>query len=222
MNMKMKKKSSMRVAVILLTLTLVTSCFVGSTFAKYFTTGSGSDSARVAKFGVMITANGATFAESYETDNRVAGVETHSVVSTDGKVVAPGTKGNMASMTFSGSPEVAVEVKYTASLVLNNWSYSDESYYCPIEIKVGEQTYKGTTYASADEFKQAVENAIAACSQNYKPGTEMSGISAPAVSWEWVFDGSNDEKDTYLGNQVGSDKAATISLTVNTTIAQID
>ena len=62
----MKKTKLMRAALLLLVLTLITSCFVGGTFAKYTTSEKGSDTARVAKWGVEITANGATFAEAYE------------------------------------------------------------------------------------------------------------------------------------------------------------
>lgn len=49
--MKTKKTGkTMRVAGLLLALVLVTSCFVGGTFAKYVTSGHGNDSARAAKW----------------------------------------------------------------------------------------------------------------------------------------------------------------------------
>lgn len=44
----MRKNKAMRTAALLLVLVLMTSCFVGGTFAKYTTTASGSESARVA------------------------------------------------------------------------------------------------------------------------------------------------------------------------------
>ena len=56
--MTKKKNVLMRSAGLLLALVLVTSCFVGSTFAKYTVSESGFDTARVAKFGVNIEANG--------------------------------------------------------------------------------------------------------------------------------------------------------------------
>ena len=53
--MKTKKTGkTMRVAGLLLALVLVTSCFVGGTFAKYTTGNYGEDNARVAKFGVAV------------------------------------------------------------------------------------------------------------------------------------------------------------------------
>ena len=51
----MKKSKTMRAASFLLVLTLMTSCFVGSTFAKYTTTATGTDTARVARWGFTTT-----------------------------------------------------------------------------------------------------------------------------------------------------------------------
>ena len=121
--MASRKNHTLKLAGILLALVLVTSCFVGGTFAKYVTKGTGSDSARVAKFGVTVAANGSTFAEEYATDDgTVVGTIAKSVVSSQNKVkvVAPGTKGDMASMTLSGSPEVAVKVTYKATVNLGD------------------------------------------------------------------------------------------------------
>ena len=68
--MTSKKNWTMRAAVLMLVLVLITSCFVGGTFAKYVTSGSGTDSARVAKFGVTVTASGDLFAKEYATDDQ--------------------------------------------------------------------------------------------------------------------------------------------------------
>ena len=106
--MASRKNHTLKLAGILLALVLVTSCFVGGTFAKYVTEGTGSDSARVARFGVTVTANGTMFAKEYDTDTEnVKGTIAKSVVSdkTDDKnLVAPGTSGNMVSMTLAGKP----------------------------------------------------------------------------------------------------------------------
>jgi len=104
----MRKNRTMRVAALLLALTLITSCFVGGTFAKYTTSGSTSDTARVAKWGIEMTVTGdGAFAEEYD------GTVKTSVASQN--LVAPGTK-NDTGMSFkiSGTPEVAF--KLTASM----------------------------------------------------------------------------------------------------------
>lgn len=228
----------MRVAGLLLALVLVTSCFVGGTFAKYVTSDSGTDEARVAKFGVTITAKGSTFAEEYMTDDaRVSTTIAKSVVSSVNKqkVVAPGTKGEMVSMTLSGTPEVAVNVKYEATVELTGWTYNDgtdDSFYCPLVITVGTDELKGTDYEDAAAFAAAVKAKIDGYSANYAANTNLgtnNKVKVPSVSWAWAFEGTtgekyqqDDVKDTYLGNQAATATAATVSLTVKTTVTQID
>lgn len=237
--MASRKNHTLKLAGILLALVLVTSCFVGGTFAKYVTTGTGSDSARVAKFGVTVTANGTMFAKEYDTDTKnVKELIARSVISSNDKekVVAPGTSGKMVSMTLAGTPEVAVNVRYTATVKLKNWVYkkgenADEEYYCPIKIRVGTVNYYGYEYPSADSFKNAVETAINEYSDNYAPGTDLTNLTndkVPDVSWAWAFEDNaadakqTNEKDTYLGDQAAKDNAATIALEVVTTVTQID
>lgn len=220
----MKKNKMMRIVSVLLVAVILTTCAISGTFAKYVTSGSGSDSARVAKFGVTVTGTGETFAKTYEAHDGSFAVDTNTVVSTE-KVVAPGTSGSMAAFTITGTPEVAVRVNFTGTLELGDkWVDSASAYYCPIEITVGSTTFKGTDYASADEFETAVNEKIATYTEDYAAGTNLStiGANAPAISWKWAFNGNDDVKDTYLGDQAAAGNAATISLSVTATVTQID
>ena len=238
--MTSKKNWTLRAAVLMLALVLITSCFVGGTFAKYVTSGSGTDSARVAKFGVTVTANGTMFAKEYATDDQtVVGTIAKSVISTD-KVVAPGTtsNGDFVAATINGTPEVAVRVSYkldAATLQLENWKDGDGKFYCPLVFKIktpeGNQAIIGTDYTSADLMKATLVNAVASYTKDYAPGTDLSGKAADtlAISWEWPFetgaDGdkpANNVKDTFLGDEAAAGRAATVSLTLATTVTQID
>ena len=132
----MKKNWTMRVALLIVALTLITSCFVGGTFAKYVTGASYEDTARVAKFGVLLTIDGDSgFADKYATDDTTYTGE-YSVISAvvNEKVVAPGTPAGLKTETsetevsqdnnraeatdenkaltfgISGTPEVAVRI----------------------------------------------------------------------------------------------------------------
>lgn len=219
----MKKNKMMRIASVLLVAVILTTCAISGTFAKYVTSGNGSDSARVAKFGVTVTGTADTFKETYAKDG-TGFFAANTVVSTE-DVVAPGTSGSMAAFTISGTPEVAVNVKFEGTLELGDkWVDSGSAYYCPIEVKVGDTTFKGTSYSSADEFEDAVNAKIETYSKDYEAGTDLStiGANAPAVSWEWKFEGNDDVKDTYLGDQAAAGNAATISLDVTATVTQID
>lgn len=226
----MKKNKMMRLASLMLVLVLMTSCVISGTFAKYVTAGSGNDSARVAKWGVEITANGTTFAKEYDTDDSaVKSTIAKSVVNiTDDKnLVAPGTDGNMVSMALSGTPEVAVRVSYVGVFdVSDKWVDASGNYYCPLVIKVNGTAFDGRAYSSADDFEISVNNAINAYSKDYPANTDLSGHGADslAITWEWPFSTSdeNDVKDTFLGNKAAEGNAATVSLTVTTTVTQID
>ena len=240
--MTKKKNVLMRSAGLLLVLVLVTSCFVGSTFAKYTVGGKGTDTARVAKFGVTITAEGTMFAEEYATDDGdVKEIITKSVVSTE-KVVAPGTKGNMSSIVLKGKPEVAVRVEYKVNTFeLTGWQTGDDAAtteYCPLVFTVGDKTYKigDTGIDTVDKLEAAVKNAIEGCSQNYEANTDLStanaNVKVPSVSWEWAFQGADngasttayqtDAKDTKLGDRAAEGNAATVTLEIATTVTQID
>lgn len=125
----MKKNKTMRLASWLLVLTLLTTCIISGTFAKYVTSDEGDDTARVAKWGVTATVSGSLFGEHYnwgdfdteEHPNQVSASYTGSVdsISEDGEIgdggniVAPGTESgtNPFSIDVSGTPEVAVSVE---------------------------------------------------------------------------------------------------------------
>lgn len=236
----MKKTKLMRAALLLLVLTLITSCFVGGTFAKYVTDGKSTDSARVAKWGVGITAEGTTFANTYTTDDgRVTGIA-KSVISTE-NVVAPGTEGKMAAVKLSGTPEVAVKVSYEPVFNVENWTVATKTpytFYCPLVIKVstklGNSVINGRDFDNKADFEKAVKNEIAAYSKVYGAGTDLSKVNEDmlSVSWAWPFEKTpdtdpdasakykqTDEYDTVLGNAV---TAPTVYLEVTTTVTQID
>lgn len=224
----MKRSKMMRFAAVLLVCVILTVAVVGGIFAKYVTAKEATDTARVAKFGVTVNAAGTTFAKEYakETDSTKITVKS----STEDNVVAPGTKGEMAAITLSGSPEVAVKVSYAAEFELTGWeipvSGSDPKYYCPITITVNGTKISGLNYDDAAAFKADVEDAIAGYSKEYEPGTDLSTKDADAlsVSWAWAFEGTagsaqTDANDTALGN---AGTAPTLSLKVTTTVTQID
>lgn len=222
----MKKNKMMRIASALLVLCLLTTCVISGTFAKYVTSNDGSDSARVAKFGVSVSVEGATFAKEYATDDKdVVGAIANSVVSsTKENVVAPGTSGKMVDVVITGTPEVAVNVNYEATVDFTGWEDKDGNYYCPLEITVGNTTFKGTAYDSAEDFAAAVKAEIEKASADYAANTDLSkgGAATPSVSWSWAFSGNDDVKDTYLGDQAAAENAATVALSLTATVTQID
>ncbi len=122
----MKKNKMMRLASVMMVMTLMTTSVISGTFAKYVTSDSAKDTARVAKFGVVVTAGGFLFDETYKvvTENNGPGqlatgadatsmtvVSVGHVLEAVDNVVAPGTK-NTDGLTFTitGQPEVDVQL----------------------------------------------------------------------------------------------------------------
>jgi hypothetical protein len=119
-----------RAASVLFALALITTSGVSGTFAKYVTSGSANDNARVAKFGVVINTSGSLFSDAYieqlekngnipvvwnsqfKNDNNSFTVATSG--GTEGNIVAPGTQSDQG-LTFgiSGKPEVATQISAT-------------------------------------------------------------------------------------------------------------
>lgn len=238
----MKKNVMMRIASFLLVAVLISTSAISGTYAKYVTEGTGSDSARVAKWGVGIVVNGETFADAY-VDGKVARTDANTVLSAveGDDVVAPGTNGSLGGVTLAGIPEVDFTVTYKAELNLANWEVKDTAVYCPIIITV--KRTEGTSGATNTEvFKMegdidtlaeletAVENFINNNSIYYEAGTNLAEKAADSlvVTWEWPFSTSdaNDKADTALGNQAADTTdgidAATIEFKLTCTATQVD
>lgn len=223
----MKKNTMMRVASALLVAVLLTTCAISGTFAKYVTSDTSSDTARVAKWGVVITGASDMFAQNY---NDTVVTETNS----EDKLVAPGTEGDLSAFNVTGQPEVDVAVTYEATLTLTGWTVDGDDY-CPIVITVNRTDYfvgkDGIDSVAA--LKTAVETAIVNSKANYEANTDLSNEVGTdlSVSWRWEFnDGQNaltvpgqtDIKDTKLGDIAVTGNAPQISLVVNCTITQVD
>lgn len=189
---------------------------VSNTLAKYTTSDNGSDTARVAKWGVVVNLDSFDMFEA-NYDNTVI-----SANGTD-KVVAPGTTGTLAGISITGAPEVKVEVKFEATLELTGWEVSGAEY-CPLEIKVGSVTYKiGDNATDIEDLIDKVEAAIEGYTAEYDANVNLATFAeAPQVSWTWKLEGNDDVKDTALGDQAANATAPEIELSVTCTVTQVE
>ena len=198
----MKGSKLPKLAALLLVLTLATTCFVSGTFAKYVSEGEGEDAARVAKWGVKVEIAGDGFKTTYGKDEVNANVDGPTVVSsTTEKVVAPGGE-----------------------------------FYCPLVFTIGDTKINGLDYSSTTaggegSFESAIKTAIQnATTKEYEAGTDLSAAGEGITySWTWPFQNAtdtatnqDDELDTLLGDNAANGQPATISITVTTTVTQID
>lgn len=248
----MRKNRMMRAASALSIAVLLSTCTISGTFAKYVTTGSGSDKATVAQWGVQISGmDSELFKNSYaksDTSTIIA-----NTVSASDKLVAPGTA-NAEGVKFSltGTPEVAVRVAFAITksdnvtqdpidVVLPAGEYTDwttapyntkftaEEYH-PIKftLKDGSTSIKEGTLA---EIKEYLEGSTV--SKDYGPGTDLSTILGGTtgeytLTWDWTFEQGKNQEDTLLGNivagkETGVANASTdIDFAISITATQID
>lgn len=240
--MTSKKHWTLRAAGLLFALVLITSCFAGGTFAKYVTSKSASDTARVARFGVVIEAHDNTaFKTTYDTDT--SGISSVATSTTD-SLVAPGTKeDNAVILSITGKPEVAVHVELAMTgtdVVLMAGTYPDlttpdpkdtftlNKPYYPVVFTLNQN---GTKLASGTINDINAE--LGKLSKNYAPGTDLGTVAGTyTLSWEWTFEGGNDQADTLLGTlaALGPDSLGVnlenyspqVLLKLTATVTQID
>ena len=229
----MKKNTMMRLASVLLVAVLLTTCTISGTFAKYVTDATSEDTARVAKWGVVITAATNTM---FDTEYDVGATEMTVKLDTtygENNLVAPGTSGTLTDMQLSGKPEVAVSVTYEATVELSGWTIDNDEDYCPIVFTVEGETYgiEGTgatkTFADSAALAAGIKTAIEDTAKEYAVNTDLSTVAtdAPSISWNWAFEAADgttyqsNDKDTKLGDL---QTLPTISIVIKTTVSQID
>lgn len=247
----MKKNKAMRAAGVLMIATLLSTNIVSGTYAKYVTSGSASDSARVAKFGVTIAANGTLFSKNYlaATANTPTEAETGITVKSENtdSLVAPGTK-NDTGMTFSitGTPEVDVrvnvEVTGSNDVFLNAGTYpdmttavTDDNFTTTADYYPIKYTLTNAAGTVAEGNLEAITDALSALDNNvHSAGTDLATVLGTyKLTWAWDFDGAgagtNDKADTFLGNlAAGTATSADGTYGLNTeleftiTVTQVD
>lgn len=234
----MKKNTMMRIASVLLVVVLLTTSVISGTFAKYITSDDAQDSARVAKFGVVVTAAGSLFDDTYINAPEVD-VDAATVVAKDStNVVAPGTKNEDGiTFTLSGTPEVDVKLDV---VVTNGYkevflaqkddlpdmttgnvtdTFDNTAVYYPVKFTLTQTNELGTTTLVDAGRLDAVETKLEALSStNIAANTDLSKkIGTLKLTWAWDFDdsgtGTYDKQDTLLG-----DLAAGTTLTPATTL----
>ncbi len=224
----MKKTKFMRAALLLLVLTLITSCFVGGTFAKYTTSTIGSDSARVAYWGFDQGASTTIdlFDTTYTSDNG----DTVKSSSADNNVIAPGTSKTstfaFGYANYNTDKITAPEVAYT--FTVNPTITGD---YDELNANTSfKWTLKKPSDVTAAEYNTVAE-LIAAIktlsgddsgTKTYDPGELPTAFTAAdevyTIGWKWAFEG-NDTADTALGN---SQTLENVTFSITITATQVD
>ena len=204
-----------RIVGLLLVLCLISSSFVGVTFAKYTSTARGNDSAVVAKWEIMYKdteISTANYPESITFDlfNTINEADT---ASGEGQVaagkIAPGTGG---SFDFSIKNSSEVDAEYTVKFT---------------ETEVGGPIYIQYSFNKADW-----EDQLSDLDLTKQPIAKAGAVANYTVYWRWVFDkddegvghdGQTNINDTALG--IAAQDPSTppsVTIVVDITVSQVD
>lgn len=220
----MRKNRTMRVAAVLLLAVLLTVCAICATFAKYTTNATGSDTARVAKWGFNTA--------SISIDGLFRPTYTH-VAADDSttNVIAPGTSGNVSFKFELVSGVTAPEVAY-------DFAVSTDGSNCDTPIQSNDNiqwalTTSDTAPAAGDSewgTWTALLNEIKALSGDSTGTKQYAANSKPAmvntpyyVYWMWDFDAIDStaaNTDTAMGNNISD--LADVTLKITITATQVD
>lgn len=220
----MKKNKALTAAMSVLSLTMISMCAIGGTFAKYTTEKEGHDTATVAAWGITLSVTGDnTLYDDLKSGNEVAA----KVTAND--LAAPGTYQKLATVELSGTPEVSYKISVDVDLELEHWEISSGEY-CPLVFSVDGTSYSKT--GTVADLEVAVEGAIAKAilgaevdpvgqvySKEYAAGTPVvDAANSVLIDWVWAFEVEN-AKDTELGT---NPTKATIDFDLKVTVEQVD
>lgn len=201
----MKKNVMMRVASALLVAVLMTTCAISGTFAKYTSTATTSDQARVAKWGWGATA------VSIDLFDDVYGT---TVDSADGKnVIAPGT-GKTSKITWTPAATFTPEVDYTISFKVTATIPAEIEAELNWTLKIDDEAVQ-----NFDTFTDL------AAVLNAKTYAGEASTEAPTfnivIGWDWPIGTTPEDNaaDTALGN-AGS--LAQLTVNVELIATQVD
>ena len=234
----MKKNTMMRVASALLVAVLMTTCAISGTFAKYTTADDATDKARVAKWGVEVTAfDNSSFKTEYTNTEDTVTVKS----STEDKLVAPGTEdAEGVTFTISGTPEVAtkatVEMTIMNDVFLKYTEDEEEKTYTPVVFTLSVKDANGGYSNYTEVASGTLADIEKFLEQTYTTnGVVNFGVNEVLdaeykLTWAWEFESGKDALDTQLGDiaadttakQVTDDYSTKIEYTIKITIEQVD
>ena len=206
----MKHSKSTKAIALLMSMTMITSVFVGNTLSRYVTSVSSTDSARVAVWG--INAGEDTVMNLFSEDYIVAD-KTIAASNTDGeKIMAPGTAGEAPFSIINFEQDVAPEVAYEVKISLDDSAIDEKILNNPsVQWKLD-----SGAFGTWDQLKTAILSLSgnAAGRHVYGPGefaTAFHDAQEHKISWQWLLDNdetitvdevsmSSNEYDTYMGN----------------------
>ena len=203
----MKKNHAARLGALALALTLVSTCLMGGTLAKYTTTGTGTATATVAKW-VFNANNAAADTKKFENIN-LGDTLNYKVTDIKTGVIAPGTEGKFdIELNGTGSK---VGIDYTieitkAAITMQNKELPSNLVFSTKEIK------EGNTGNSLDKLSSE-SGSLLSGTIDYKDSKMEKTIT---IYWKWPYATSTEGADIKDTNDSGIENI-TLDITVTGT-----
>lgn len=224
----MKKNKIMRLASALLVLTMLTTCVITGTFAKYTTSTTGTDKARVAYWG--FDQDAATAIDLF--DGEYTNVKTSGEVDGFSNVVAPGTS-NTSTFAFGytnyktdtiSAPEVAYTFTVNPTIT-GDYTSLDSNTNFKWTLQKGNET--AAEYNTVAELLAAIKalSGDASGSKQYAAGNLPTAFTSAdevyTIGWNWAFstNAAGDAADTAMGNAQALDN---VTFAITITATQVD
>ena len=217
----MKKNVMMRVASLLMVCVLATTCGISGTFAKYVTSTSSDDHARVAVWGINADAVSMNLFRNDYGD----------VVSKDGdKVIAPGTTGT-SNFSILNTSALAPEVKYEIAIDVSDSKIAPSVENNPNvvwkldsgEFGTWDQLMEAILLLSGSDTGSKVYEAN-------EVAPKFATGETHTITWEWKFENDangngsfadEDAYDTALGN-AALEQDILVELVIKITATQVN
>lgn len=211
----MRKNKMMRLASALLVAVLLTTCAISGTFAKYTTSVTSQDTARVAYWGFQPVAMDITdlFDKAYDT-----------TVNATVDVIAPGTtSSDTFAFAYNEANGTAPEVAYTFTVSVDG-SYCDAAIANNTNIQ---WRLDGGTWGDWGTLLNSIKalSGDASGTKQYNPGQLPDAFTTAdnthTVEWQWIFstDAAGDALDTEMGNAAD---LADVKLVITINATQVD
>ena len=191
----MEKNKTMKMILITLLIAMIALVLVSGTYAKYTSSASGSDTARVAKWSFNVGENDIVAKDTFTFDLFKTITDTDVVSANADKVIAPGTSGSF-DLVLENKSETSA--KYGITYTVTNTAS------IPVQFSVNGKDW---TDNLANVVESDTDTKLAA----------NNGTKTITIQWKWAYDG-DDTTDVNLG-KVGTAK---LIVQADVTATQID
>lgn len=200
-----KRKSVVSKLLLLVALmTIVSCCFLGSTFARYISTGTGTATIPVAKWSIKVGETGSGAAQFAKLSPLAAPYEDTVRANTSGKIL-------VASMSNDGDVDALVEFTMGEVNVTSDVAYGTQGVATdgiPTEDEVKEVFSVKFYYALTNSAADATEIPAGGVTLNAAGGTTTEIFIFAEATWtsdtENITGDKADLRDTYIGEHIAN------------------